>query len=567
MGRKNKYDESKPEKTSRSRVTHRGLRGGRDCLEKVASHKASAVGCNWNNSNASVRTVNGNYSVTNGNDNFVGSSAIPQKEQFSIRAENLTNKVKEDRTTVRQRSYGLLTFSNESPQEIFGGTSNEEVISRGNLKSLICDDGVIRQAIVNAAKNSKDKRSVKNFLKRIDFYAKFIKKSLENETYEVGSYRDVDIVSGGKPRTISILPLFDKCVQHVVKISIEPYLIKYITRDAYSCIYERGVTSKKKTYSLINQMQTAINTDRKGCKYYLEMDIKKFYPSLTNEVCLSTLFEIISCPFTRRLLYKIVMAYPSLAIGDPLSQLFMNTVMSDLDHLLREKLGVKHYFRYTDNLWILSNDKERLHYLRSWIGSYVEGRFCLSLKDNYQVKQTKDGLSACGYVIYPGYILIDRKIKLNYIKARNKPKSMASYNGILKHCNSINLRYKIEIMNNKMTNEGKLVREFVGNKVNFTGLIGQKIAIVDFEKRESTKKKGTCFYQLQIIRKEKDGNVIESTTTGADSICGYLENKTEADLPLIEVVRKDARGIYFEGTIVTDEEIKDDYIKKFNIEL
>ena len=144
---------------------------------------------------------------------------------------------------------------------------------------------------------------------------------------------------------------------------------------------------------------------------------------------------------------------------------------------------------------------------------------------------------------------------------------MASYNGLLSHCDSIHLRYIIEDMNNRKSDDGRLIREFVGKKINFTDLVGQKIAIVDFEKHESTKKKGTYFYQLQIIRKEKDEKVIESTTTGADAVCSYLDSKTEADLPLVETVRKDTRGIYFEGTIVTDDEIKDEYLKKYNIDL
>ncbi len=521
--------------------------------KKAAPVKASAFGCNWNNGNPSVRSVNSNNSVSNTNYYYVGSLATPLGNIKN--RENLANMAKKNWTICRKRMADISNCGNTNLNELIGGTTSLP------MREKFKDRTLIALAIKNAADGLRKKKQIVNVLKDVDRYVDRLYSEINTEEYKVGQYRDLNIVTGGKERTISILPFFDKCVQHLIKLVIEDSLMKTITRDAYSCLQGRGINSSNKTYNLINRVQTAINTDRHGTSYYLEMDIKKFYPSLRNDVVLGCLFRGITCEFTRKLLYKVVMAYHTMAIGDPLSQLFVNYVMSDLDHLLREKLQVKYYYRYSDNMWIFADDKSLLHYLRSWVESYLAGRYKLNINAKYQVSRTRDGIKCCGYRIYPGYILISNKIKKRYIRARHKPKSLSSYKGMLMHCNSINLIKTIE-MGEKSE---KIVRDFVGRRVDFISLVAQEIIIVDFKKHDSTKKKGDFFYKIQFIRTVEGKDVIEHTTTGADAIKDYLCDKTSADLPLRKTVRKDSRGIYFEGTVVSDEETLSMYKKQYNI--
>ena len=111
----------------------------------------------------------------------------------------------------------------------------------------------------------------------------------------------------------------------------------------------------------------------------------------------------------------------------------------------------------------------------------------------------------------------------------------------------------------------KLIRDFVGRKVDFVSLVAQEMIIVDFRKQDSTKKKGDFFYKIQFIRTIDGKEVIEHTTTGADAIKDYLSGKTNEDLPLREIVRKDSRGLYFEGTVISDIETITMYKNKFGI--
>ena len=71
-------------------------------------------------------------------------------------------------------------------------------------------------------------------------------------------------------------------------------------------------------------------------------------------------------------------------IGNYLSQYFANLYLSELDHLCKEELKCKFYYRYADDIVILSDDKDFLHKVLIYIKLYVH-TIGLKVKDNYQI--------------------------------------------------------------------------------------------------------------------------------------------------------------------------------------
>lgn len=71
-------------------------------------------------------------------------------------------------------------------------------------------------------------------------------------------------------------------------------------------------------------------------------------------------------------------------IGNYLSQYFANLYLSELDHLCKEELKCKFYYRYADDIVILSHDKDFLHKVLIYIKLYVH-TIGLKVKDNYQI--------------------------------------------------------------------------------------------------------------------------------------------------------------------------------------
>jgi len=146
-------------------------------------------------------------------------------------------------------------------------------------------------------------------------------------------------------------------------------------------------------------------------------------------------------------LFEIIDSAEGLPIGNYLSQFFANFFLSCLDHWLKEVKKVKYYFRYADDLVLLSGDKAYLHQLLADIREYLKEELNLTLKDNYQVfPVAARGIDVIGYVFFHGYCLLRKSIKQRYCRKMAKQpnaQSISAYDGWLKHCKSKHLRKKV----------------------------------------------------------------------------------------------------------------------------
>lgn len=129
---------------------------------------------------------------------------------------------------------------------------------------------------------------------------------------------------------------------------------------------------------------------------------------------------------------------PGIPIGNYISQFLANFYLTGFDHWIKQTKQVRHYFRYADDIVILSDSKPYLHELLAEIRAYL-ANLKLQIKGNYQIFPVViRGIDFVGYRIYPTHTLLRKSIKKSFIKAK-KPQSLAAYKGWLKHCNARNL--------------------------------------------------------------------------------------------------------------------------------
>lgn len=212
---------------------------------------------------------------------------------------------------------------------------------------------------------------------------------------------------------------------------LEPIFVKTFISQTYACIKGRGI--HKASFKLREYI--------KDEKYCLKLDIKKFYPSIDNEILKQLLRRKIKDRELLVLLDSIIDSAKGLPIGNYLSQYLANFYLTYLDHYIKEVLKVKKYLRYADDMVLLSNNKEELQKVLKEIERYLETKLNLKVKSNYQIFSIKDrGVDFVGYKHYPTHTLIRKSIKKRYIKHDNKK----VYNGWLKYCNSVNLKRKYE---------------------------------------------------------------------------------------------------------------------------
>jgi len=259
---------------------------------------------------------------------------------------------------------------------------------------------------------------------------------LRDKTYKTSAYQ-VFKVYEPKEREVYRLPYFpDRITHHAIMRVLEPIFMQVFTADSYSCIKGRGV------HAAADAVKSALK-DKTNTTYCLKLDIRKFYPTIDHNILKQLLRRKFKDADLLWLLDEIIDSAPGLPIGNYLSQYLANFYLTYFDHWLKEQKAVKYYFRYADDVVILSPDKAHLHSLLADIKSYLTTYLKLEVKGNYQIfPVAARGIDFVGYVFYHTHTKLRKTIKQRFARAVAKGKgkaSIAAYKGWAKHCNSYNL--------------------------------------------------------------------------------------------------------------------------------
>lgn len=310
----------------------------------------------------------------------------------------------------------------------------------GNLYNKIISIENLKLADSIARKGKSGQYGVQHHEKNMNSNIRLLHKILKDRMYKTSEYTTFKI-HDPKERDIFSLPYFpDRILHHAIMNILEPVFVETFTADTYSCIKGRGI------HGALRNLKNALR-NRKDTLYCLKLDVRKFYPSIDHELLKQLVRRKIKDINLLQLLDEIIDSAQGVPIGNYLSQYFANFYLSYFDHWIKEVKQVKNYFRYADDLVILSGNKTYLHQLLSDIRVYLEINLKLILKGNYQIFPVKArGIDFVGYRFYHTHIKLRKSIKQNFARmlACNKnAKSIASYYGWAVHCNSKNLLKKL----------------------------------------------------------------------------------------------------------------------------
>ena len=196
-------------------------------------------------------------------------------------------------------------------------------------------------------------------------------------------HKTINETSGSKKKTRDIIvPEFDETVIHHMAVNaMMPTLTKGIYEHSYSSIPGRGL------HKCRNRVRKWIDEDGKNCKYYIKMDIKKFFPSIDTEILYDRFRKDIKDEEFLTKIVKVILSATDkgLPLGFYTSHWFANYFLTPLDHYIKEDLGAVHYARYMDDMVVFGSNKKKLHKTMMAIKDYVEDNLGLELKGNYQL--------------------------------------------------------------------------------------------------------------------------------------------------------------------------------------
>ena len=354
----------------------------------------------------------------------------------------------------------------------------------GYLFDRICSIDNLRAAAHNAAHGKRKRDEVQKFFADLENNLQGIYTELRAHTYRTSPY-EVFIKYEPKRREIYKLPFKDRVVQWAIMQVLEPVWTPQFTADTHACIRGRGI------HSLHKRLHEDLAADPEGTRYCLKLDVKKFYPSISHEILKSVLRRKIKDPDVLWLLDGIIESADGVPIGNYISQYFANLYLSELDHLLKEDAGVRYYYRYADDIVVLSGSKRYLSGILIYINHYLHNDRNLSLKSNFQIFPVESrGIDFVGYVTYHTHSLARKRNKQGLCrevarlrKAGLKDEEIrlrvASRLGFIVHCNSNHL---INILGMKKfsdikPNQGKLT----GTKYHIDAILNCEIHLTAFE--------------------------------------------------------------------------------------
>lgn len=227
-----------------------------------------------------------------------------------------------------------------------------------NLFDSICCIQNLHEAYYKASKKKRLKKDFLLFRTSYESNLELLRKELIGNTYLHGGYRQFEIFEP-KSRIISVSDFRDRIVHHAVINILEPVFERQFVYQTYACRKNKG-THKAALYAL---------KKTKNNKFFLKLDIKKYFDSINHIVLKCKLSNIIKDERCLNLLFLIIDSYcisvnskdkAGLPIGNLTSQFFANFYLSSLDHFILEKLKVSGFVRYMDDIVIFDNSKNKL---------------------------------------------------------------------------------------------------------------------------------------------------------------------------------------------------------------
>lgn len=237
----------------------------------------------------------------------------------------------------------------------------------------------IKEIILKASKGKKHRREVKKMLNDIDYYTNNIYEMIQNKTYYMLPTRNKEIMEKGKVRNLTISPFYpNRILDYIIVETLKPYIRKSMYIYCIGNVDNKGMVYGKKV----------IARKYKHYKYYIKLDIKKFYPSTKSIKLMEHIENKVKDKDFIELCRKVVLSVEDMPIGSYYSQWFSNWFLQDLDHLIKEKLQIPFYIRYVDDMLLMGNNKRKLLNAMYSIERWLQDKD-LTLKRREQVYTTE----------------------------------------------------------------------------------------------------------------------------------------------------------------------------------
>jgi RNA-directed DNA polymerase len=312
----------------------------------------------------------------------------------------------------------------------------------GYIYEKIIDIKNIEYAIVKACEHKKKKGYIVKLLNNKTIYAEHIQNLLISGKFKPTIVAHKQVKDTAKQRDVAIPKFYpDQIIHWAVCLQLNKVFMKGMYQFNCGSVPGRGVMYAK------NYIERAYrNLDNKK-SYTAQLDIKKYFSNISHEKLEELLAKRIKDKKVLDLIHTILhCGEKGLPIGFYTSQWFANFYFMEVDHFIKEKLRMKYYVRYADDMIMVDINKKKIHKAIRTLPAYLEeNKYLVKIKDNWQIWKTfTRPLNFLGYKFYKGYTILRlcilkklkrqlRRIKKDGTLRIIRATRISSYIGWLKH--------------------------------------------------------------------------------------------------------------------------------------
>ncbi len=344
-------------------------------------------------------------------------------------------------------------------------TKEELIVHFNELKELF-DEKKIFNSFNKAKKGKGLSQEIAIFKEELSQNLDLILMTILNNSYIFGPYSSF-IKYDNKKRYIVTSPFKDRLVHWILYDYLESIYEKTFIYDSFGNRKAKGTKAGAlRAKDFIQKEQT---------KYILQIDLSKYFYSIHHDKLIKSLNQVTN-PFVYKILINLISSYETPDIFDDIfkkdsvyfethrkgmpigilsSQILANIFLNSTDHYIKEKLRVKYYIRYVDDMVFFLNSKEEANHLKKEIKSFLLNNLKIEINPKkiviFPISEKKP-LDFLGYRISKYKILPRKRTQKrirNALLLDNKV-ALTSYKGILKNTNSDLIRqvdFKCNIKN------------------------------------------------------------------------------------------------------------------------
>ena len=276
----------------------------------------------------------------------------------------------------------------------------------GHLWENFFDIETAKQAIVLGTVNKRHNHAIQRKLcyrtdnpqlkykldpNRVQAYAEKVMEELRNG-WRHKPMREKEIhPPRGKTRKIDSPCLEDHIVHWMLILAIKKPLTRGMYEHSYGSIPKRGISGTRKA------AERWPKTDKES-KYFVKLDIKKFYPNVDQEILRKKFRDVIKDEKMLGVIDEAISCIPKgLPIGTYTSQWFANFYLQDMDHYIVQDLYktrrgkripfVRHYLRYMDDMLLIGASKRDLEKAVRAIQEYCRTELHLNIKPAWEIRR------------------------------------------------------------------------------------------------------------------------------------------------------------------------------------